>query len=170
MSFHALRTGAEQFSFAIMICTRRPGVIYGTTTPLPYVQASTAPDVYNGTNVSYFPYNVPILKISQHTLSVQRQFGSNMAVQIAFVGSHGFDLIGPDDANAVPISEVSSNDSANRPYPNFQNIASYALAQHGVSSYYSLQVTIESSVGAKTRAAWTNNRKGDTEKCCEESF
>lgn len=128
-----------------------------TGAALPYVQASTAPDVYNGSNVSYFPYNVPIQKISQYTLSVQRQFGSNMAVQAAYVGSHGFDLIGPDDANAVPISEVSSNDQSLRPYPNFGNIASYALAQHGVSNYNSLQVTVDKrmSSGLSFDASYT---------------
>lgn len=128
-----------------------------TGSPLPYVQASTAPGVYNGTNVSYFPYNVPIQKISQYTLSVQRQFGSNMAVQVAYVGSHGFDLIGPDDANAVPISEVSSNDAALRPYPNFESISSYALAQHGVSNYNALQVIVNKrmSSGLTFNASYT---------------
>jgi Carboxypeptidase regulatory-like domain len=119
------------------------GVIYGTNTPLPYVQASTAPDAYNGQSVSYFPYHVPIQKINQYNLSVQRQFGANMAIQVAYIGSHGFDLIGPDDANAVPMSEVSANDAAYRPYPNFQSISSYALGQHGVSNYNSLQVSID---------------------------
>ncbi len=31
-----------------------PGVFYGTTTPLPYIQASTSPTAYNGQGVNYY--------------------------------------------------------------------------------------------------------------------
>ena len=72
----------------------RPELRYGFATPL--CTGFPRPGVYNGQNVSYFPYHVPIQKISQYTLAVQRQFGSNLAVQVAYVGSHGFDLIGPE--------------------------------------------------------------------------
>ena len=84
---------------------------------LPFVSGTTAPDAYNGQNVSYFPYHVPIQRIWQYNLSVQRQFGPNLGVSVAYVGSHGFDLIGPGDLNAVPISHVSSNDAVIPPEP-----------------------------------------------------
>ena len=123
--------------------TTATGLNCSTGSPLPLYQASTAPDAYNGQNVSYFPYHVPIQRIWQYNLSVQRQFGSNMAVQVAYVGSHGFDLIGPGDLNAVPISHVSSNDAQYRPNPNFGSIATYGELQNGISNYNALQVSIE---------------------------
>ena len=86
---------------------------------------------------------MPIQKIWQYNLNVQRQFGSNLGVQVAYVGSHGFNLIGPGDANAVPISHVSSNDAQYRPNPNFGNIATYGLLQDGISNYNSLQAGID---------------------------
>ena len=114
-----------------------------TGSPIPYVSGTTAPDGYNGQNVSYFPYQVPIQKIWQYNFAVQRQFGANLGAQVAYVGSHGFDLIGPGDLNAVPISHVSSNDAQYRPNPNFGNIATYGELQNGISNYSALQASIE---------------------------
>ena len=47
----------------------------------------------------------------------KRQVMSNMLVELAYVGSHGFNLAFPTDLNQVPVNLLSSSDSGDRPYP-----------------------------------------------------
>jgi len=115
------------------------GVVYGTTTALPYTTASTAADRFNGTDVGYNPYHTPVPKIVQYNFAIQREFASNYMVEASYVGSHGFSLTFPTNLNAVPATKLSSNDLAYRPYSQYGNITGNTY--EAISNYNALQVS-----------------------------
>ncbi|MFZ0734013.1 MAG: TonB-dependent receptor [Candidatus Sulfotelmatobacter sp.] len=117
-----------------------PGTVFGTTAPLPFVSGSTAPDAYNGQGVGYIQYHTPVPRIMQWNLSAQRALTTDTVVQLAYVASHGANLNFPVDINQVPQSKWSSNDSADRPYPNFQGLS--GSTNNAISNYNSLQASI----------------------------
>jgi hypothetical protein len=116
------------------------GTIFGTTKPLPYVQALTTPDAYNGQGVGYIQYHTPVPRIMQWNVSVQRALSTDFVTEIAYVASHGSNLSFPTDLNQVPQQFWSSNDSASRPYKNFQGIS--GSTNNAISNYNSLQASI----------------------------
>jgi hypothetical protein len=107
-----------------------------------YLTAPTTPDAYNGQNgLPYSEYHTPVPKIYQWNFGVQRELGSNMVAEVAYVGSHGYDLNFPVDINQVPESLLSPNDAGNRPFPQFQQIN--GSPNNVVSNYNSLQASIQ---------------------------
>lgn len=116
-----------------------PGTVFGTTTPLPFVAASTDPTRFNGQGVGYIQYHTPVPEIEQWNLTLQRQLGQNYVVQLAYVGSHGYNLNYQVDINQVPQSGFASSDQQNRPYNIFQGIT--GSTNNAVSNYNSLQAT-----------------------------
>jgi hypothetical protein len=111
-----------------------------STTALTYTAGSTDPTRYNGQGAGYQQYHTPVPKIYQWNFSAEREVMRDTMVQLAYVGSHGFNLAFPTDLNQVPQSKWSSNDSAFRPYPNFQGIA--GSTNNAISNYHSLQASI----------------------------
>ena len=134
------------------------GTIYGTATPLPYSQASSDPTRFNGQPVGFNRYHTPVPKIYQWNFAVQRQLGTNFMAEVAYVGSHGFDLPFTTDLNAVPVDKLSSNDTQFRPYPQYQNISGNILKT--VSNYNSLQASITkrmtSGVSLNVNYVWSH--------------
>lgn len=106
---------------------------------LPYTSASTSPTRFNGQGAIYQPYHTPIPKIWQWNFGVEHQLARNYVATLSYVASHGFNLAFPTDINAV-LTNRSSNDSAYRPYPEYEGISG-PLPQ-GISNYNSLQATI----------------------------
>ncbi|MFZ0661587.1 MAG: TonB-dependent receptor [Acidobacteriaceae bacterium] len=117
------------------------GTYYGTTTPLPYTQGSTDPARFNGQGVGYIQYHIPVPKIWQWNLQVQRELGANLVAELAYVGSHGYNLAFPTDLNQVPESQLSSNDQQFRPYPQYSGIS--GSTNNAISNYNSLQAEIK---------------------------
>jgi Carboxypeptidase regulatory-like domain len=112
-----------------------------TGTPLTYVVRNRSSSGYNGTNVPYNEYNLPVAKMYQWSASVERQLGTNMAAEVAYVASHGANLAFPADINQIPVSKLSPTFTpANTPYPQFGTIEGVRGAS--VSNYNSLQVQI----------------------------
>ncbi len=111
-----------------------------STAPLPYTAASQDPTRFNGQGVNYQQYHTPVPKIYQWNFSVQREVRTNMMAELAYVGSHGFNLDFPTDLNQVPQSKWTSNDSADRPYANFQGIQ--GSTNNAISNYNSLQASV----------------------------
>jgi hypothetical protein len=111
-----------------------------TATPLPYTAFATTPDAYNGQTIGYYQYHAPVPKIYQWNLSVQRMLSQNLVAQLAYVGSHGFNLSYLNDLNQVPASKLSPNDTQYRPYPNYTSIS--GSTNNGISNYNSLQASI----------------------------
>lgn len=111
-------------------------------TALPYTQGSTDPARFNGGSVSYQAYHTPVPKIYQWNFGMQRSLTTDMVVEVAYVGSHGYNLAYPVDINQVPQSLWSSNDSANRPFPLFQGITGPSTRTNAISNYHSLQASV----------------------------
>jgi len=128
------------------------GLIYGTSTKLPYTVRSDNfnPAAYNGESVSYQAYHTPIPKIWQWNFALQREVMPGTVVELGYVASHGYKLVFPTDINAVPASELSSGDANNcgtgsivncaRPNPNYLAISGSTNNAH--SNYNSLQASI----------------------------
>ena len=140
------------------------GLIYGTSTKLPYTVKSGNfnPANYNGENVAYQAYHTPIPKIWQWNFALQREVMPNTVVELAYVASHGYALVFPTDLNAIPQSKLSSNDSPQyRPYPNYQGIP--GSSNNAVSNYNSLQASVtkrmSSGVSLSFNYVWSLGRE-----------
>ncbi len=132
------------------------GVIYGTTTPLPYLQASTSATAYNGQGVNYDPYHTPITKMYSWSLSVQRELGKSVTAEVAYVGKHGANMQFKGDINQVTVANLSPNDDpSGRPYPQFEGIGGSTF--NGVSNYNALQAQAKKRLtnGIAFSAAYT---------------
>jgi hypothetical protein len=118
------------------------GLIYGTTTKLPYTVRSGNfnPANYNGESANYQQFHTPIPKIYQWNFAMQRELMPNLVVELAYVASHGYALSYPTDLDAVPQSHFSSNDSQYRPYPVYQGIT--GSSNDAVSNYNSMQASV----------------------------
>ncbi len=126
------------------------GTLYGTSTPLPYVAASTAPTAYNGQGVGYNQYHTPVPRIFQWNLDVQRAIGTNIVADLSYVASHGSNLNFPTNINAIPANALSPTDFSNcgngstvncsEPYPIYLGIT--GSTNNAVSNYNSLQASI----------------------------
>ena len=118
------------------------GTIYGTSKKLPYTVKSNNldPAAYNGEGVVYQDFHTPIPKIYQWNFALQRELTPNLVVELGYVASHGYALSYPTDFNAVPQSQLSSNDSQYRPYPVYQSIS--GSSNNAVSNYNSLQASV----------------------------
>ena len=119
-----------------------PGVFLGTTTPLPYVKASTSPTAYNGQNTpNYDPYHTPLTYLYSWSLSVERDLGHNTVAEVAYVGKHGANMQFKGDINQVPVQNLSPNDDpSGRPYPQYESIGGSTF--NAVSNYNALQAQI----------------------------
>jgi len=112
----------------------------GTGSNLPYAAATTDPAKFNGQEVNYNQYHSPMPKIYQWNLAVQRAIGTNLVGEVAYVASHGFNLAFPTDINQVPEDRLSSNDTAFRPYTQYQGVK--GSTNNAISNYNSLQASI----------------------------
>ena len=105
-----------------------------------FIAPSTNPAAFNGQGQTFNPYHTPISTNEQWSLEVQRELGANMVVNLAYVGSHGYNLQFPTDYNAVPQSQLAPVDAQFRPYPLFQSLG--GAVYNAVSNYNALQATI----------------------------
>lgn len=110
---------------------------------LPYSGSSTAADALNGESPTYMAYHAPDMKIEQWTLAVQRMLGTNLVAELAYVGSHGFNLPFPVDINQVPAGKLDPNDNpTGRPYPQFQGFYTQSGTNNAISNYNALQASL----------------------------
>jgi hypothetical protein len=96
----------------------------GSGASLPYISAATGAGAYNGQgggNIPYMPYNTPVGKVYQWTASIERQLGSGIVAEAAYVGSHGTGLEFQEDINQLPANKLGEGQAA-RPYPQYQGI------------------------------------------------
>jgi len=111
---------------------------------LPYIQATTDPSRFNGktSNVSGNQYHTPVGGSYQWNLQAERQIGTNLVFDLAYVASHGHDLPFPVDINQIPENRLGPNDVAQgfRPYPQYGAIAENT--NNGLSNYNSLQAVV----------------------------
>ncbi|WP_263367905.1 TonB-dependent receptor [Edaphobacter bradus] len=110
-----------------------------------YLTAPSTPDAFNGQPLGYNQYHTPVPKIYQWNATVQRELGSSMMAQAAYVGSHGYNLNFGVDINQVPANKLSDHDAEGstnaRPYPLFQGIG--GSTNNAISNYHSLQLSFQ---------------------------
>ena len=92
------------------------------------------------------------------SVSVQRQLGGRRAVEVAYVGSRGHDLIAARDLNQPRPSPLSPN---LRPNPRFDDIT--FIESRGTSNYNSLQVKFQQRFdrGLSLLSAYTFGKSTD---------
>jgi hypothetical protein len=104
--------------------------------------------------VTYTPYDVPVGKIKQWTLSVEHQFARDYAASIAYIGSNGSHLQFPTDLNQITdptVLAASVTTQAQRPFPlfgtiggnHYNAISRYNALQVGVTKRYSSGLTFQ---------------------------
>lgn len=122
---------------------KTPVVILGSSgANLAYLSATTNPSGFNIQQVSYNQYHTPVGGSYQWNLSMQKQIGNDMVMELAYVASHGHDLPFPVDINQVPKEKLSPTDSPQfRPFPQYQGIQ--GSTNNAVSNYNSLQAVIQ---------------------------
>lgn len=114
-----------------------------STTPLPYTSGSTDPTRFNGQGFgNYEQYHTPVPKIYQWNFGAQRSLTTDIVAEVAYVGSHGFNLAFPVDINQVPQSGWAPVDTQNRPYPQYQGIQTASTRTNAISNYNALQASI----------------------------
>jgi hypothetical protein len=127
----------------------------------------TTPQGENGTGQTFNEYHTPVPKIWQYNVTVQRQIGSTMMGQLAYVGSRGWNLNFPVDIDQVPVGELSATDntpgSNMRPYPNFTGLG--GSTNNGISNYNSLQAVFQkrASHGFEFNASYTYSKFLDSQ-------
>jgi hypothetical protein len=113
----------------------------------------------------------------QWNLSVEREIARNTTLEVGYVGSKGFDLLLPYDANEVPAGDNNHNGvpdrldyihagssgsarAALRPYGVFGNNSIAILDHRGNSIYHSLQTQLISRFGrgSQFQASYTFSR------------
>jgi hypothetical protein len=125
-------------------------LLSGSGTNLPYVHASTQAGAYNGQgggNIPYMPYNTPVGKVYQWTVSVQRELSGGIVGEAAYVGSRGTGLEFQEDINQVPANKLGQGQSG-RPYPQYVGIGpSVPGGLTGLftnfSNYHALQLSLK---------------------------
>jgi hypothetical protein len=100
----------------------------------------------NGQNVSYYPLHTPMPYVQQAHLSVQHEFAGFVG-DVAYVWTKGTHLPFQVDINQVPASLLGlGNAQANRPYPQFLQIAGDLF--NGRSNYDALQASLRRNFSA----------------------
>ncbi len=119
-------------------------LISASNPPTNYTTASTSPSAYNNQSVPYDPYHTPVARNNQWSFSMEQQIPGSVVMQVAYVGSHAYNMSFPADANQVPASRqaaaaVSTNQQALRPYPQYTSIQGNTFNSY--TNYDSLQVS-----------------------------
>lgn len=110
---------------------------FGIGPPLPIYptnQNRTA-DLFNGTNVNYTPFQIPMEYYAEYQLDIQHQFAHGVVLDLGYVGNRGFNVQLGRDINQI---RLTGPDAGTRPYPNFAQIN--ASLFDGRANYNALQV------------------------------
>jgi hypothetical protein len=98
-------------------------------------------------NQTYVPYNVPVGRINEWQLSVERQLAHDYLFSLAYVGSHGMNLQFPTDINQITSTAGIAASSANlgfvqadRPFPAWGTLGGYSY--NAISNYNAIQAQI----------------------------
>ncbi|SPF48058.1 conserved exported hypothetical protein [Candidatus Sulfopaludibacter sp. SbA4] len=107
-----------------------------------YVLASHDPSGYNGQGVNFVPRHIPVGKNYEWSFSAQREFGSGMVVELAYVGNHGSGLPYPVNINQIPQASLGLLPVQNyRPYPQYSAINGNYFDAY--SNYDSMQLSFQ---------------------------
>ena len=110
-----------------------------------YLSAPTTVYAKNGSGASSNQYHTPVPTNFQYSLTLERQFMTQWTASLGYVGNKGINMLYPHDLNAVPLSELSANDTGFMPYPLFQGIA--GNLNNAISNYNALQAILTKQMG-----------------------
>lgn len=91
-------------------------------------------------NLFYWPDNFPITQVAQWNFSIQRQFGQNMVLEVAYVGSGTSYIRDNYDWNA-PFIGPPATEVQRRVFPNISQIQYHSPMGH--SSFHGLDIQFE---------------------------
>ena len=93
-------------------------------------------DLFNGTNVNYTPWKMPMEYYAEYQFDVQHQFAHGVVLDLGYVGNRGVNIQLGRDINQICITTQDCSKLGipigTRPNPNFNQIqytASASLAQ-----------------------------------------
>ena len=110
------------------------------TGPLPPATPSVIEGDPTNVNVIYYPRNSKNSKIQQWNVQLERQLGSNMAVDIAYVGTKMSNLATAFNANATQLTDLQVGGISQR-YPSLNgSVNEYAYI--GSGNYNGLQTSV----------------------------
>jgi hypothetical protein len=148
-SGYALNTGSiPGCAVSVPVCT------VSEANPFPYAPSANA--AFPPLSVSVYDPNITVPDAQNYNLTIERQFGNNTIVSLAYVGSQGRHLLLPEElnpginpagcaANPTCISERTSQPTSfpgNFKYPGniFESIGD--VTTNGTSNYNALQATV----------------------------
>ncbi|HEX4165071.1 MAG TPA: carboxypeptidase-like regulatory domain-containing protein [Bryobacteraceae bacterium] len=121
-------------------------------------QAQSFPSTIN--NSHYLDMKVP--RVLNWSLGIQRKFGSNTLLDVAYVGSSAANLSYQQDTNQLPLGTLQANPGVNvnalRPYLGYADIYQYNTGAN--FTYHSLQVQLKKQMagGGLLQVAYTWSR------------
>jgi hypothetical protein len=93
-------------------------------------------------SLTSFDTGVKVPSVSNYSLGIQHKLGSDMTIDVAYVGSSGWSLYRGLNLNQLPVGTLQANPGVNtnalRPYPGYADITQYVTGSN--SNYNSLQV------------------------------
>jgi carboxypeptidase family protein/TonB-dependent receptor-like protein len=117
----------------------------GPPLPIYPTDQNRTADLFNGNNVNYTPWNIPMEYSAEYQLDVQHQFPGGYVLDVGYVGNRGVNLQYGRDINQICIVAQgckayngTSVAQGERPYPNFARID--ASLFDGRSNYNALQI------------------------------
>lgn len=115
--------------------------------PIPVPQSATA-----------YQRDLQTPRMEHWNITLQRQFGRARAIEVAYVGSRGHDLISARDVNQPPASAAPFNP---RPNPAFADIT--LIESRARSRYHALQLRMQqrNDAGLSLHAAYTLGKSTD---------
>jgi hypothetical protein len=117
---------------------------FGIGPPLPIypTDQNRTPDLFNGTNVNYTPWKMPMEYYAEYQFDIQHQFARGVVVDVGYVGNRGVNIQLGRDINQICVRSQDCAKlgipSGTQPYPNFAQID--ASKFDGRSNYNALQV------------------------------
>lgn len=115
-----------------------PNLGIGSPLPIYPTDQNRTPDLFNGNNVNYTPWNMPMEYYAEYQFDVQHQFAKGIVVDLGYVGNRGVNVQLGRDINQI---RLTGPDAGTRPYPNFAQID--ASKFDGRANYNALQVIVK---------------------------
>ena len=125
------------------------------TGPLPPATPTVVESDPTNVNIIYYPRNSKNSHIQQWNLQLERQLGSNMAFDIAYVGTKESNLATAFNANAVQLTSLQVNGVAQR-YPTLNgSVSEYGFIGSGTYNGLQTSMTRRMARGLQFTAAYT---------------
>jgi len=126
----------------------------GSGANLPFIGPNRDPGAYNGQgggNIPYMPYDLPVGKLWQWSVSIERRLPMAMVAEAAYVGSRGTGLQFQTDINQVPANKLGGGQAA-RPFPQYLGIGpsvpgGLTGSYDNISNYNSMQLSLRKPLG-----------------------